>query len=183
LLSISAFALVFGLGLGIDRSVVILVMALYTIYFAFLVIIFNKSLFEMFIKLIRLLRSEFMLGKIKEMHSAIYIYKKHGRCLVKALAISFVYQIIAVIVVVYVISLSLDVRIPLLYFFIFCPIIGIFEMLPISLNGLGIREGAFLFFFTKVGVSDAQALSMSFLMYAIVLSVSLIGGVIYALRK
>ncbi|MCK4822914.1 flippase-like domain-containing protein, partial [bacterium] len=70
-----------------------------------------------------------------------------------------------------------------LYFFLFVPIISVLTMLPISLNGIGIREGAFVFFFTKVGISSAQALSMSILTYTIVLLASLIGGLIYAARR
>jgi uncharacterized membrane protein YbhN (UPF0104 family) len=52
-------------------------------------------------------------------------------------------------------------------------------MIPVSLNGLGIREGAFVFFLAQVGVPEAQALSLALLWLAVLIASSLIGGLVW----
>lgn len=39
------------------------------------------------------------------------------------------------------------------------PLIYLTETLPISINGLGVREGAFVFFFTQAGYAAEKALA------------------------
>jgi len=183
LLLISVVTLIFGKDVDVDVGVALVIVVLFTGYLVFLLAWFNGYLFERSMRLFGLLKSIFPIHKIRELRESVCMYKTHKKCLVKTLAISLVFQILSVITAAYVISLSLGLRIPLPYFFLFCPIIGMLSMLPISLNGIGVREGAYLFFFTKIGVSDAQSVSMSLIIYAMALVVSLIGGVVYAIKK
>lgn len=57
----------------------------------------------------------------------------------------------------------------------FLPVVLIIQALPISIGGLGVREGLFVFFFTKLGVSDAEATLLGLFLGAMVLVCSLIG--------
>ena len=52
-------------------------------------------------------------------------------------------------------------------------------MLPISLNGLGVREATWVALFSLVGVARPEALSMALLAFIVFTAVSLIGGVCY----
>jgi hypothetical protein len=61
--------------------------------------------------------------------------------------------------------------------------IWIITMVPISISGLGVREGAFVFFFTKVGVSDLAALLLSFLNFSQLIVLGLMGGIVYLLSQ
>jgi len=61
---------------------------------------------------------------------------------------------------------SIGVEISPLYFFIFMPIIWIIMTIPISVSGLGVREGAFIFFFSQVGVTNSDAIAISLLYYS-----------------
>jgi hypothetical protein len=49
-------------------------------------------------------------------------------------------------------------------------------MLPISINGIGVRDGAFVFFFERLGGTAAQGLSVSILIIAIRYFMGLLGG-------
>lgn len=69
-----------------------------------------------------------------------------------------------------------------LQFFVFVPLLGLLMVLPISINGLGVREGAGILLFTQIGFSSEQALLMELLTYAIMVVVSLLGGV-YVMRR
>jgi uncharacterized membrane protein YbhN (UPF0104 family) len=52
-------------------------------------------------------------------------------------------------------------------------------MVPISLAGLGVREGIFIYLFTRIGVSQEAALSLSLLFFFVTLLVSVLGGIEY----
>lgn len=183
LLTISILTLLLGYERIGDRSVIMLIVVLFVGYLCVLAIIFNRTLFNSISRLLTFFGFMTLQRKLAEMHNAIYRYIEHRKSLLKVMVLSFCYQVVSVVFVVYIISQSLQLEIPVFYFFLFCPLIGIFEMLPISLNGIGVREGAFLFFFTKAGVSGVEAISMSLLVYAIAIVAGLIGGLIYASRK
>jgi uncharacterized protein (TIRG00374 family) len=71
----------------------------------------------------------------------------------------------------------LGLDLPLKIFFVFIPLIQIVSLLP-SLGGLGIREGAFVYFF-KEFVQPEYALAISILYLAPMIFSSFFGGVIY----
>ncbi len=69
-----------------------------------------------------------------------------------------------------------------LSFYIFIPLLGLVMVLPISLNGLGVREGAGILLFTTVGLSSEQALLLEFITYVVMVAVSLTGGIFFFQR-
>jgi hypothetical protein len=103
--------------------------------------------------------------------------------LLGALGIAMVVQVLRVLVH-YEVSLALGLEIPVIYFFLFIPVIAIFIALPISIGGLGIREGLGVILFCGViqGLTKEQAFSMELLAGIVGVLVSLIGGVIYLRR-
>jgi hypothetical protein len=56
-------------------------------------------------------------------------------------------------------------------------------MLPISINGLGIREGAGILLFTGIGFLEEEAFVMEFITYVVMVGVSLIGGALFLRRQ
>jgi hypothetical protein len=90
----------------------------------------------------------------------------------------------AVIVLInYAIFLALGADVSLAYCFLVIPIILFITLLPVSINGLGIREWAYIYFFGRLGLSMAEAVAASLLFFILLILVSLIGGVIFALRR
>lgn len=81
------------------------------------------------------------------------------------------------------IARALSVDVPFYVFPLFVPIISIINVLPVSFNGLGMREGIYQFLFVPAGVPDASAIAMSLAFYFLRLSTGLIGGLLYALRS
>jgi hypothetical protein len=61
------------------------------------------------------------------------------------------------------------------------PIIAVLCMLPITMNGLGIREWGFVFFFNS-DIGEVGAVSLSLLYLALFLLTGLIGGIVYLIR-
>ena len=78
---------------------------------------------------------------------------------------------------------ALDLEIPWSYVFILYPLVGVFSALPVSLNGIGLREGGYLFLLSQLDVSSEKAIAFSLLWFVIVALDSLVGGLVFILRK
>lgn len=94
------------------------------------------------------------------------------------LAKSFLYSIgiqFLVIISVYIIAWGLSLKVPLFSFFVFIPLINILLLIPVSISGIGLREGAFAFFFGTVGVPLEKAMALSFLWFLSQVAASLPG--------
>lgn len=63
------------------------------------------------------------------------------------------------------------------------PISFIVQMLPVSMNGFGVREATFGFYFSRLGLSLESALLVSFVGAALIMLFSLSGGVTYIVRQ
>lgn len=106
----------------------------------------------------------------------------YGRtALGRAFAISFAFNVLLITVNI-LLALSLGVRVSPWYFVLFVPLISFSLMLPISLSGLGVREGAYVFLFAQAGVPGSLALALSLLFYAVTVATGLVGGVLYAME-
>jgi len=83
----------------------------------------------------------------------------------------------------YMIAKALNIHVPLPVFFAIMPIIYILTILPVSLGGLGVREGTLVYLLTKVGVLTSDAVTLSFLIYVNRMFIGSIGGIIQLFRK
>lgn len=63
--------------------------------------------------------------------------------------------------------------------FVFIPLIALAASLPISINGIGLREGAYIYLFSTVGFTAAESLSLALLNFALLLLISLPGALVY----
>lgn len=90
---------------------------------------------------------------------------------------------VSLIAMTMLIGQGLEAGAKLSQYVVFVPITSAVLILPVSFAGLGVREGAFVVLFTRVGVAQEVALSMSLLVYVIgTILPGLIGGVLYILR-
>jgi uncharacterized protein (TIRG00374 family) len=106
------------------------------------------------------------------------IYWEDKKLTIKILFLSVLLQV-GVITCHIFIAKSLSLQIPLSYYLIFYPLTTIAGFLIPSLNGLGVREGAYIYFLKKVNIGSEQALAFSICWLIVLLMTSVIGGVIY----
>ncbi len=116
--------------------------------------------------------------KIDTFYKVLMGYKNHPDILLKIFACSLFVQL-GVIIEYYVLGWGLGVDVGIGYYFLFIPLTIAVSMIPVSLSGLGLREGAFVYLFTRVGASKEQAITLSLMWFATAAIVSLIGGVEY----
>lgn len=104
------------------------------------------------------------------------------RTLLQSLLISLPFTL-NLILVQYTVARALNVDVALPLFALFVPIIAIVNLLPISFNGLGTREGVYLLLFVPAGILQNQAVAMSLAYYFLRVSAGLVGGVLLAARS
>lgn len=101
--------------------------------------------------------------------------------IVRPLLISLIFQA-AFVFIIFTVGKGFGINVPLRYFFLFVPISDLLSILPITVNGLGLREGVYVFFLDRLGVDTSLAVMFSFLSTAVVWAVSLIGGGFYMVK-
>lgn len=77
---------------------------------------------------------------------------------------------------------ALGIDLPLGVYLTIVPVLGVLVMLP-SINGIGIREGGGVLLFGEAGLDATSAVSMQLLTYVVMVALSLIGGVFFALGR
>ncbi|MGD8473703.1 MAG: lysylphosphatidylglycerol synthase transmembrane domain-containing protein [Anaerolineae bacterium] len=119
-----------------------------------------------------------LLGRFKilrQLYGSIHLYGTAA--LARATMASVVWNLI-LILVYYLIGLSVGVDLSIGYYLLFVPVISVLLVVP-SVGGLGIREGATVLLFSRVGVSETQALALALAYDVLLVASALIGGVIY----
>jgi glycosyltransferase 2 family protein len=95
--------------------------------------------------------------------------------IISVLLITILCQIIGILAV-YLISLSVNENMVFTYFLFLLPVIWLIALIPISLGGLGVREGAFIYLFALAGMNTQIAISISVIWLALSYSQCFIGG-------
>jgi uncharacterized protein (TIRG00374 family) len=165
----------------IDNPIVpIMVYSLLMFSLLFFFIIFNRTLARQF-RFIEGFLNRFGIGtKIREIYEGLHDFRNHRSIVWWAMALSVVGQSISIIVL-YMLAVALGAQTKLYYFFLLVPVVHLVSMLP-SLNGLGIREGAYIYFL-KPYIGREYAAAIGILWLGLLLLLSLIGGIIYLVRQ
>jgi uncharacterized protein (TIRG00374 family) len=114
--------------------------------------------------------------KIQKVAEAVTSYSIGA--IVRAMLVSLPFTL-TLIATQYALALGLGIDAPLRYFALFVPIIALAQLIPISFNGLGVREGTYQVLFGAVGVDQAQAVAISFMYYIVRVVGGLFGGLLY----
>ncbi|HMK59906.1 MAG TPA: lysylphosphatidylglycerol synthase transmembrane domain-containing protein [Dissulfurispiraceae bacterium] len=105
-----------------------------------------------------------------------YFSKRH--VLSRGFAYSLVIQM-AGIAAVYILARGLSIDVSIVSILVFLPLIILISMVPVSISGLGIREGAFVFFLGTMGIAADRAMTLSILWFLSVIVASCWGFVEY----
>jgi uncharacterized protein (TIRG00374 family) len=78
-----------------------------------------------------------------------------------------------------VVAQAMNLGLGVVLLFAFIAIVDLIRMMPITPNGLGLREGAMVLLLGQVGIGHERALMFSLLSFAPLLLLAIVGGVIY----
>jgi glycosyltransferase 2 family protein len=102
----------------------------------------------------------------------------HPRNLVAVFLISFLIQIMDVSCF-RLVSIAIQLPVKFNDLLLFVPLLYLAIMMPISFNGIGVRETVFVIFSSIWRIASADAVAFSLTVFALNLAGSLVGGIIY----
>jgi uncharacterized membrane protein YbhN (UPF0104 family) len=105
-------------------------------------------------------------------------YLHHPAALVPSIALSIVLQI-TLALGQYILAAGLGLTVPLSLFILCVPIANVFASLPLTLNGLGIRETANLLLFGVAGMRKEDAIALGLLWFAVTMVGGLTGSIAF----
>jgi len=125
-------------------------------------------------------RLEPLMLKLRDLYTTFLFYLRHKDALAAAF-LGDLYVQFAKILSIYIVALALGFDVSPTPFFILVPVVNILVLLPVSLAGLGVREGMYVLLFAHVGLSAAQCLTMSLLGFGVNMLMVVAGGTVYML--
>jgi uncharacterized membrane protein YbhN (UPF0104 family) len=131
---------------------------------------------------LRALGHPWILQRAALLQDTLVRFRARPSSLLGALVGALVVQV--VIVVFYALAArSLAVPLPLFLAGVLVPVAMAVQMAPVSINGFGVREAVFSFFFVRFGLGVEAAVAVSLLGTGLVMLFSLGGGAIFLLRR
>lgn len=175
---IAIMAAIYLYNLSSDLRILRLVLILFMAYIFALLVFLNSSIRSWLGRFLEKFRISKFKNKIEDMYSSIFDCIKYKKQIILLILLSFFFQILGIIII-WLIGVSLGIKVSLIYYFINIPIIMAITLLPISISGIGVREGAFVYFFVQVGAKSVEALSLSFLLFFQWIALAIMGGLLY----
>ncbi len=126
-----------------------------------------------------------IIRKLQKLFNLIQNIKDYGKSptiLLYGFFVSIIFQVFSIFSI-YLISISLGSSVSFIYFLLLLPIIWLITMIPITINGLGLREGAFIFLFTEIGMAKEMAMAISLLFLLQTIIQGMIGGIFFLLER
>jgi uncharacterized protein (TIRG00374 family) len=129
--------------------------------------------------LFRHLEQRTSLGQLlTRVHGVFQFCLRDPALLVKTTLLSIVNHV-AFLVCIFYLAMALDIRMGFLDCLTVFPVINTVSAMPVTLNGLGTREGMCIYLLGIFGVSPAKAVTLSLFIYGSVLVWSVFGGMVY----
>jgi glycosyltransferase 2 family protein len=130
---------------------------------------------------LRVIHQEWVEERIGRLTAALTKFRSAPGALVTCLLGAVLVQ--AVLVAFYAaIVRSMNIPVSAWHLAVIVPISFVVQMAPVSLNGFGVREAAFTFYFSRIGLPIESALVVSFMGAGLIILFSLSGAVAYLLR-
>ena len=123
--------------------------------------------------------AEILPAKLTAIVRPISPYLERPLAIVPAIALSLILQA-SLAGCQYLIALGLGLTVPLTAFLVCVPIANVVASLPLTLNGLGLRETAYLVLLGGIGISHPDAIAMGLLWFAATMTGGLTGVIAFA---
>lgn len=112
-------------------------------------------------------------------HTGVRRLRERPADALDVLAAGLAYQL-AVVISAWMAAHALGVRMSPTAALAFVPAVAVIQVMPLSIGGLGFREGAFALFLGPLGVASSRAIALGLCVYLINLLVSLAGAPAFA---
>jgi uncharacterized membrane protein YbhN (UPF0104 family) len=120
--------------------------------------------------------------KLRTVAEGLSVCRGQRRRWLAALGLAVIVQVASTGQIVLV-GHALGLNVPLLGYAVVVPLVSLATMLPVSLNGVGIREGGLVLLLAPLGVSEPQAVALGLAWFGLTLAMGLIGGGVFSLTR
>jgi uncharacterized membrane protein YbhN (UPF0104 family) len=127
----------------------------------------------------RLAHNQGWLRFIGAVHLGMERFRRQPGAALAVIGVSLAYQL-TLVVAAWMASHALGINVGITVLLAFMPAVAMAQVLPISIGGLGLREGALVVFLHPLGVSSGHAIALGLLVYGLNLTVSLLGAPAFA---
>jgi glycosyltransferase 2 family protein len=127
----------------------------------------------------RLAHNDGWLRFIGAVHLGMERFRREPSAALRVLAVSLCYQL-SVVVAAWMAAHALGLHLGITVLLVFIPVVAMAQVLPISIGGLGLREGALVLLLRPLGVSSGHAIGLGLLIYGMTLVISLLGAPAFA---
>lgn len=146
---------------------------------------FFKPLGNLLRRLVRVIRPLKLDSRMSAILDYLGEFKGRKPLVARLVGLSVIIQTLRVLTHVLVglsLGITLDFTV-LCQFFVFVPLLSLAMIPPITINGLGIREGLGILLFRNAGLGQTDAFTMEFLTYVASVLVSLLGFLFFVTRR
>ncbi len=119
-------------------------------------------------------------ASVVKMGNALSVTAKRPRSMTIAIVYGIVFWIISILNA-YLYGVALNMHAPLYFYFVAIPMVSLISFLPVSINGFGLRESAFVFIFSTIQVAPTLSLLLALFLDLQALFFGVLGGCIYFL--
>jgi len=162
----------------------LIISAVYLLFLGSIVIIWlllHKRMAKYLAFILEPFKNKLWYEKIKNGYEFLNLYSRSKWVLSWSFILSIIAQILSITATyIYARALGIDF-VSIGIFFIVVPIVAVTTLVP-SLNGLGVREGAFVYLL-KTYMPSEKAFAISILVLATLIIFSIIGGCVYGFKK
>jgi uncharacterized protein (TIRG00374 family) len=138
------------------------------------------------LRLMRSVISRIPVGTVRRLFDkvsgVVQHYRSRPRLLLQVLFWSFAFQLMAY-TIFYLYGQAIGLDVPYLYCYAFVPVVYLLEALPISVAGIGLREGGLIYFLSKVGYTSSEAIALSIVVVSCRYTMNLTGGLLFLTRR
>jgi glycosyltransferase 2 family protein len=120
--------------------------------------------------------------KLEKVIGAALYYRGKSNVLAGTLVLSILFYAV-VFFGQYLILIALGAQFPLLKVFFVAPIVSLVSLIPLFPGGIGIAEGACVFFYTQAGLLPAEALALAVMGRFLLILLSSIGGLLLIFER
>ena len=157
-------------------------LVLITLYLLGNLMLFHAWIHRQISSFLKKRKLEQIAAKLELVYSGLNALRGSRRSIVLALLLSLLIQFLTVVMVWFA-ALAIDIDAPFRIFMIFVPLINLSIMVPLTINGIGLRESLFYLLFSQIGLPMEMSVSLSLVTFSLHLLTAIPGLIIYSLYK
>jgi uncharacterized membrane protein YbhN (UPF0104 family) len=144
--------------------------------------VFAPSGFGRLLQPLTVFHPEWVGERINTITAVLARFREHPRVLAECFG-GAVFVQASIVIFYFTVAYALHLNVSMWDLAVVVPMSAVVQLLPVSVNGFGVREATFTFYFARLGQPIESALLVSLVAQALVMLFSLLGAAVYVSRR